>query len=134
MRRFVIGADVALELARTGAAPGIGTQLAAPTLLRSELVSLLYRSVRAGELTRQEANDYLDHVRGLRIRLLGDRVLQRTAWDIAERLSWPDTLTAEYLALTRLQADAFTTLDPELAKVAATVVPVATLEDVLGHS
>lgn len=34
---------------------------------------------------------------------------------MAERLSGSDTLDAEYLALTKLQADAFVTLDPALA-------------------
>jgi hypothetical protein len=47
------------------------------------------------------------------------------AWDVAARLGWADTLQAEYLALTLLQADAFVTLDAELARVAAGVVPVA---------
>lgn len=131
MRRYVIDAPVALELGRTGARPHKGTQLVAPALIRSELLCLLYRAVRAGELSRQAAEDRLDHVRSLRIRLLGDRVLQRVAWDLAEQLSLPDTFTAEYLALTRLQADAFVTLDRELARVAATVVPVATFEEML---
>lgn len=131
MRRYVVGADVALELGRTGARPGKGTHLVAPTLIRSELLSLLYCGVQAGELSRQEAERRLEHVRTLRIRLLGDRVLQRAAWDIAERLAWPDTSTAEYVALTRLQADAFVTLDPALALEAAAVVRVATLEELL---
>lgn len=134
MRRYVVGADVALELARTGARPGTGSHLVAPTLIRSELLSHLYRSVRAGELTREQAEHCLDNVRSLRIRLLGDRVLQRAAWDIAVRLDWPDTLTAEYVALTRLQADAFVTLDAELARAAASVVTVATVAEVLRPS
>jgi hypothetical protein len=71
-------------------------------------------------------------MRSLYIRLLGDRVLQKVAWDFAERLGWEDTFTAEYLALTKLQADAFVTLDPALAQVAATLVPVASYEEMLG--
>jgi len=129
--RYVIGADVALDLARRGARPAKGVQLVAPTLIRSELLSLLYRLVRDGELDREEADRYLDHVRGLRIRLLGDRVLQDGAWRVAEQLSWHDTLAAEYIALTRLQADAFVTLDPDLKEAAANLVPVGTVEDLL---
>lgn len=67
----------------------------------------------------------LDRVRALNIGLLGDRVLQSTAWKLAEQLGWADTLTAEYLALAQLQADAFITGDADLAAVAATVVTVA---------
>lgn len=129
--RFVVGADVALDLARREARPAKGVQLVAPTLIRSELLSLLYRLVRDGDLTRAQAEGYLDHVRGLRIRLLGDRVLQHSAWQVAEQLSWPDTLTAEYIALTRLQADAFVTLDADLAAAAARLVRVASVEDLL---
>ena len=67
-------------------------------------------------------------MRALNIRLLGDRVLQKYAWDFADMLGWDDPLSAEYLALTRLQADAFVTLDPIMAKTAATLVPVASYE------
>lgn len=70
-------------------------------------------------------------MRALNIRLLGDRVLQNLAWNFAERLGWEDTFTAEYVALTKLQADAFVTLDPDLARAAATLVPVASYEDML---
>ena len=129
--RYVVGADVAVDLARRGARPVKGTQLVAPTLIRSELLSLLYRLVRGGTLTRGEADRYLDHIHALRIRLLGDRVLQRNTWQVAEQLSWPDTLHAEYIALTRLQADAFVTLDVALAEMAAQLVRVASVEDLL---
>ena len=64
--------------------------------------------------------------------LHGDRVLLRAAWDVAERMSWEDTGTAEYVALTRLQADAFVTLDEDVAREAAREVRVATLEELLG--
>jgi predicted nucleic acid-binding protein len=37
------------------------------------------------------------------------------------------TYDAEYLALTQLQADAFVTLDKELARRAKEVVPLATI-------
>jgi hypothetical protein len=43
------------------------------------VLSLLYQAVRRGEMTRKEAERQLECVRGLRIRLLGDRVLQNVA-------------------------------------------------------
>jgi predicted nucleic acid-binding protein len=132
MTRYVIAPSVALRLAADGPAIAGGHSLLAPTLLRSQVLSQLYREVREGQLTRKDADQRLDAVRGLRIRLLGDRVLQRVAWTIADDLGWPDTLDAEYLALTRLQADAFITLDPRLATAAAGVVPVAPFEALVG--
>ena len=72
-------------------------------------------------------------MRALNIRLLGDRVLQNLAWNFAEQLGWEDTFTAEYLALTKLQADAFVTLDLHLGRVAATLVPVASYDEMLGR-
>ena len=128
MTRFVIRPDVARRLAEERAVIAAGHQLVAPTLLRSQLLSLLYQAVRRGELTKQEAERQLNYVRGLQIRLLGDRVSQSTAWKIADQLSWPDTLDAEYIALTQLQADALITLDAEFAAAAKGLVAIAPFE------
>lgn len=129
MTRYVIGPDVAVRLARERASIGAGHKLVAPTLLRSQLLSRLYQDVRRGELTRREAAEQLDHVRGLKIRLLGDRVSQSVAWKVADRLGWPDTLDAEYVAVTQLQADAFVTLDDRLADAVRDLVPLAPVSD-----
>jgi predicted nucleic acid-binding protein len=128
MPRYVISPDVALYLAQDETVVADEHQLLAPTLLRSQTLSLLYRAVREGEVTKKEADRRLNYVRALRIRLLGDRVLQQVAWKIAEQLGWPDTLDAEYLALTQLQADAFITLDSELARAVNGVVTTAAIE------
>jgi predicted nucleic acid-binding protein len=128
LTRYVISPDVALQLARDRAVIGDGHQILAPALLRSQLLSQLYQAVRRGELTDQDAHRQLDYVRGLRIRLLGDRVLQAAAWQIAGQLGWPDTFDAEYVALTRLQADAFVTLDQRLARAVQDLVTVAPIE------
>ena len=128
MTRYVIGPDVAIRLAQDRAEIRAEHQLLAPTLLRSQVVSLLYRAVARGDLTEQDADRQLDFVRGLRLRLLGDRVLQRTAWKVAGQLGWPDTLDAEYVALVQLQADALVTLDQRLAQQVKDVVTVAPLE------
>src|SRR6266540_5089753 len=125
MAKFVIGPDVAVRLARDKAVIPDEHQLLAPTLLRSQMLALLYRAVRDGELTRKDADRQLNYVRALRIRLLGDRVLQNVAWKIADQLGWPDTFDAEYVALTQLQADAFVTLDADLADAVKGVVTIA---------
>ncbi|SDT35959.1 type II toxin-antitoxin system VapC family toxin [Jiangella sp. DSM 45060] len=131
MTRYVIGADVAFRLAAERSTVAAEHQLVAPTLLRSQLLADLYQAVLRGELSRKEADARLDYVRGLRIRLLGDRVLQAVAWTIAADLGWPDTYAAEYVALTRLQADAFVTLDAALAEAVRDVVTVAPFESLL---
>ena len=125
MTRYVISPDVALRLAQEDTVMPDEHELLAPTLLRSQLLSMLYRAVRQGEMTREDADLYLGYVRGLRIRLLGDRVLQHVAWKVADQLGWPDTFDAEYIALTQLQADAFITLDEDLASAVEEVVALA---------
>lgn len=132
MTRYVIAPDVALYLAERAAVIPAQHQLAAPTLLRSQVLALLFAQVRRHELDRKQAEQHLDYLRALRIRLLGDRVLQSVAWKIAEKLHWHDTFVAEYIALTQLQADAFVTLDATLASSAKRIVTVATVDDLLG--
>lgn len=128
MTRFVIGPDVALRLAQDRAVISHDHQLVAPTLIRSQLLAQLYQAVARGELTKQDAERQLDYVRALRIRLLGDRVLQSVAWKLADQLGWADTYHAEYVALTQLQADAFITLDDQLATAVRHLVTVAPFE------
>ena len=128
MTRYVIGPDVAVRLAAQQAKIDAEHQILAPTLVRSQILSLLYRAVGDGELTKKDADRQLDYIRGLRIRLLGDRVLQSVAWKVADQLGWVDTLDAEYVALTHLHADALITLDRHLAGAVKDLVTVAPIE------
>jgi predicted nucleic acid-binding protein len=132
MTRFVIGPDVALYLAQVEAVVPAKHQLVAPTLIRSQVLAQLYGLVRRGELDRKAAERQLDYLRGLRLRLLGDRVLQRLAWRIADQFGWSDTFVAEYIALTQLQADAFICLDPALSRAVSGTVTVAPIDDLIG--
>jgi predicted nucleic acid-binding protein len=126
--RFVVDALVVLELAagRTAVAPR--HSLVAPTLVRSQALELLYAEVRAGTRQEPEARALLDRVATLRIRLLDDRVSRATAWRLAVQLDLENPLPAEYLAVTKLQADALVTLDPTLSRIARGVVPLEPLE------
>ena len=128
MTKYVIAPDVAISLAQHHAVVGDEHQILAPTLLRSQMLSLLYQAVHRGGMTKQDAERRLDYVRGLRIRLLGDRVLQKVAWKVADQLGWSDTYSAEYIALTQLQADAFVTLDGQLAHAVKDLVTIAPIE------
>jgi predicted nucleic acid-binding protein len=128
MTRYVIGPDVAARLAREDAVIRGGHQLLAPALLRSQVLSLLYQAVRHGEMTRKGAEQQLEYVRGLRIRLLGDRVLQNVAWKAAGLLGWADTFDAEYVVPTQLHADAVITLDRQLAHAVKDLVTIKPIE------
>jgi predicted nucleic acid-binding protein len=128
MTRYVITPDVAICLARDAAVIRGEHQILAPALLRSQVLSLLYQAAHRGEMTRKDAERQLNYVRGLRMRLLGDRVLQNVAWKTAGLLGWPDTFDAEYVALTQLHADALITLDQHLAQAAHNLVTVAPID------
>ena len=127
MTRFVVDCGVVLHLASEGIEVPAKHKLLAPTLLRSQTLSALHEAVHRGELPPDVAHERLARIRALPIRLLGDAVLLRRAWDLAEQLGWAETYDAEYVALTQLQADAFVTLDTELAHRVEGIVPTATI-------
>lgn len=126
--RFVVDCGVVLHVASEGIEVLPEHELLAPTLLRSQTLSALHEAVHAGELAPDVALDRLARVWRLPIRLLGDAVLRRQAWRVAEQLGWAETYDAEYVALTQLQADAFVTLDAELARRVEGIVSTASLE------
>jgi predicted nucleic acid-binding protein len=127
MTRYVIDAPTLLHLVTEHVEIHPGHQLVAPNLIRSQALALLFTSVRRGDITEEVALERHERVTEMKMRLLGDRVSRRTAWKIARQQGWETTLDAEYLAVTKLQADAFVTIDPAMAAKAAHVVPIAPL-------
>jgi predicted nucleic acid-binding protein len=128
MTRFVVDCGVVLHLARERIEVSAEHELLAPTLLRSQTLSTLHEAVHRGEMPADVALEQLEHIWAMPIRLLGDAVLRRNAWKFAETLGWAQTYDAEYVALTKLQADAFVTLDANLARQVEGIVPTATVE------
>ena len=128
MTRFVVDAGVVLHLASAELEVSGKHKLLAPTLLRSQALSALHEAVQRGEIPADVARDHLTRIRGMRIRLLGDAVLQRRAWELADQLGWASTYNAEYIALTQLQADALVTLDKELARSVKGIVATAPID------
>jgi predicted nucleic acid-binding protein len=126
--RFVADTSAVLYLASEGIEVSSAHKLLAPTLLRSQTLSALHEAVERGELQADVARDRLAHIRQMKIRLLGDAVLQRRAWELADQLGWASTYDAEYIALTQLQADAFVTMDAKLARSVRGMVEVATID------
>jgi predicted nucleic acid-binding protein len=128
MTRFVVDTSAVLHLASEGVEVSGEHELLAPTLLRSQTLSVLHEAVHRRELPAEVARERLERIGRMRIRLLGDAVLRRNAWEVADRLGWASTYDAEYVALTLLQADAFVTLDANLARSVAGIVATASID------
>jgi predicted nucleic acid-binding protein len=128
MTRFVVDCGAVLHLAAEEIEVPGEHELLAPTLLRSQTLSALHEAVHDGALSSDLALERLARIWAMPIRLLGDAVLRRKAWAIADQLEWAKTYDAEYVALTQLQADAFVTLDADLARRVEGVVPTAKIE------
>jgi predicted nucleic acid-binding protein len=131
MTRFVVDAGAVLHLASEGIEVSGEHELLAPTLLRSQTLSLLHEAVNRGVLPDEVAREQLADIGRIKIRLLGDAVLRRRAWEVADRLGWTSTYDAEYVALTQLQADAFVTLDAKLARSVEGIVATASIDALL---
>jgi predicted nucleic acid-binding protein len=128
MTRFVVDAGAVIHLATEELEVAREHELLAPTLLRSQTLSALHEAVQRGEIAADVARERVARIGRMPIRLLGDAVLRRRAWEVADRLGWAATYDAEYVALTQLQADAFVTLDAELARRLEGIVTVATVD------
>jgi predicted nucleic acid-binding protein len=128
MTKFVVDASAVLHLASTDAKVSAKNKLLAPTLLRSQTLSTLHEAVQQGEIPAVVARERLKRIGQMPIRLLGDAVLRRRAWDIAEQLGWASTYDAEYVALTQLQGDALVTLDAKLARSVKGLVETASID------
>ena len=128
MARFVVDAGAVLHLASEEVEVSDAHELLAPTLLRSQTLTLLHEAVQRGEVTADVARERLARIGRIKIRLLGDAVLRRRAWEVADQLGWASTYDAEYVALTQLQADAFVTLDAKLARSVDGIVATASID------
>jgi predicted nucleic acid-binding protein len=128
MTRFVVDAGAVLHLAGAEVEVSSAHKLVAPTLLRSQTLSALHEAVQQGEIPADVARERITRIGRMPIRLLGDAVLRRRAWEIADQLGWESTYNAEYVALTQLQADAFVTLDAELARSVQGIVTIASID------
>src|SRR5215471_6274377 len=131
MARYVIDAPTLLHLVDARLRVDPGHQLVAPNSIRSEALELLLRDVHAGKRTETAALEAHERMTETKMRLFGDRVSRRTAWELARQHDWDTLRDAEYLAVTRLQADALVTVDPRLAATARDAVAVAAVGDLL---
>jgi predicted nucleic acid-binding protein len=128
LTRFVVDCDTLLRIASGESAVAPGHQLVAPTLVRSQALAALYEAARRGEISAAEGMERVTKINSLKVRFLGDKVLQRTAWRVADQLGWETTSDAEFVALTQLQADAFVTSDRDLAQEVSGLIETATID------
>jgi indolepyruvate ferredoxin oxidoreductase alpha subunit len=128
MTRFVVDCETLLKIAAREVEVAAEHQLVAPTLVRSQALAALYEAARAGEISAAEGIERVTRINSLKVRFLGDKVLQRQAWKVADQLGWETTYDAEYVALTTLQADALVTSDSELARAVSGLVETATID------
>lgn len=110
MTRVVVDPPTLLHLVAGAEPVGAEHRLVAPQALRSQALALLFDAVRRGELTEAGARARHEALTAVKVRLLGDRVSRWTAWGIA-RDHGVDLADAEYLAVTRLQADVFVSVE-----------------------
>jgi predicted nucleic acid-binding protein len=128
MTRFVVDCDTLLRIAAGEIEVAAGHQLVAPTLVRSQALAALYQQARRGDISHAEGLTRVRRINSLKVRFLGDKVSQAQAWKVADRLGWETTYDAEYVGLTQLQADAFVTSDPALARAVSGLVKTATVD------
>ena len=126
--RFVVDCDTLIRIAAGEIEVAAEHQLVAPTLVRSQALAALYGAARRGEISASEGMERVARINSLKVRFLGDKVLQRQAWKVASQMGWETTYDAEYVALTTLQADAFITSDRELAQAVSSLVETAPIE------
>lgn len=128
MARYVLDCSSTLRLARASSRIAPEHELFAPTLWRSEVLSAVYQAVRSGELSEDDARERLDYVNALTIRLLGDLVLRRRAFELARELDLETTYAAEYVALAQLQKCTLVSADAQLLERVGDLVPTATVD------
>jgi indolepyruvate ferredoxin oxidoreductase alpha subunit len=128
VRRFVV--DCATLLGILAGEVGVAPEhtLLAPTLVRSQALNALYEAVRRGDISAAQGLERVRRINSLKVRFLGDKVLQQRAWKVADQLGWETTYDAESVALAQLQADAFVTSDGDLARAVSGLVETATTD------
>jgi predicted nucleic acid-binding protein len=128
LTRFVIDCGTLLRIAAGEVEVAAEHKLVAPTLVRSQALAALYESARRGEISATEGLQRVTRINSFKVRFLGDKVLQRSAWRVADQLGWETTFDAEFVALTQLQADVFVTSNGELAQAVSGLVETATID------
>ena len=100
----------------------------APTLVRSQALSPLYEASCRGEISAAEGPERVKRIDSLKVRFLGDKCFSGKHGRSRTSSGWKTTYDAEYVALTKLQADALVTSDPDLARAASGLITTAPVD------
>ena len=131
MTRYAIDPETLVALADGNYVLNADHQIVAPNSIRSLALDLLLQRVQSGELSEKVAMDLHERMTQVKMRLLGDRVSRRTAWQIAREHGWTTTQFAEYIAVANLQADALIAMNPDLIERATGLVPLGTFAELI---
>jgi hypothetical protein len=91
MTRFVVDAGAVLHVASAGIEVSGEHELLAPTLLRSQSCRSCTRQFSGARSRPTSPATRLARIGRMPIRLLGDAVLRRRAWNLADQLGWAST-------------------------------------------
>jgi predicted nucleic acid-binding protein len=100
-----------------------GLNIAAPTLLRYEVTSVLRRHVVRGFRTNSDSRQALERVLAFEIQYPEPPNFHQRAFDLAKRLNRPATYDAHYLALAEYLDCEFWTADERLVNAVEAVLP-----------
>jgi predicted nucleic acid-binding protein len=125
---LVVDASVIVQVSLAGGALGPleGHELTAPTLLASEVTSVLSEMTHRGELPDDHARVALGRLGSLPIRYERPEGLRERAWDIARSLGWAKTYEAEYIAFALISEAPLISIDERMRRGAGHLVPMPT--------
>lgn len=109
--------DASVAVTASGSPEGfdlLGDELVAPSLLWSEVRSVLHEAAWRGDVSGEQASRSLEAFGRSSVRERRHRRLGETAWKIADSLGMAKTYDAEYLALADLLGCRLVTLDAKL--------------------
>ena len=128
---LVVDASVIVQVSLAGGTLGPleGHELIAPTLLASEVTSILSEMTHRGEVPPDHARVAVGRLASLPIRYERPDGLAERAWELARSLGWAKTYDAEYIALALIHEAPLFTIDERMRRGAGHVVPMPNPRD-----
>jgi predicted nucleic acid-binding protein len=128
---LVVDASVIVQVSLAGGSLGPleGHDLIAPTLLASEVTSILCEMTHRGEVPHEHARTAVARLGSLPIRYERPEGLAERAWDLARSLGWAKSYDAEYVALALVYEAPLFTIDERMRRGAGHVVPMPSTAD-----
>lgn len=128
---LVVDATVIVQVSLAGGSLGPleGHDLIAPTLLASEVTSILWEMTHRGDVPHDHARVAVGRLGSLPIRYERPDGLAERAWDLARSLGWAKSYDAEYVALALVHQAPLFTIDERMRRGAGHIVPMPSPAD-----